>query len=301
MVRSRRVILLLLVVVVFSAFAPAPVGAEAENGRISFTLVDYEASTAASWSVRPDGSDPRPILAEGRKVTAAAYSPDGALIAADLLSGGSHHLVILDRDGAILREVLDSDSDIDQISWAPNGTRLVFSRNFKIWVVRLDGSHLRRLASQVGAPRWSPHGDWILYVGDCPGACAESLYVIRPSGRRAHRLVDDAFFGDWAPAGNRVVFYRFVGPQGGDSQGELFTVRADGSRVRRLTFTERWNEGAPVWSPGGGWIAYSRWSSDDVFNGDLFKLNLATGNAVRVTRERRDVWVPLDWGARPAV
>jgi Tol biopolymer transport system component len=74
-------------------------------------------------------------------------------------------------------------------SWSPRGTRLAFfraredGRGASIYLVRRDGSGLRRLTSGY-APTWSPDGKWIAFIrgGD--------LFVIRTNGRDRRRLVD---------------------------------------------------------------------------------------------------------------
>jgi WD40 repeat protein len=75
-------------------------------------------------------------------------------------------------------------------SWSPHGRQLVFildgGRRPGIYLVRRDGSRLRRLVRHGYAPAWSPDGRWIAFIrnGD--------LYVIRTNGRGLRRLVDGA-------------------------------------------------------------------------------------------------------------
>ena len=116
---------------------------------------------SASYSIRRDGTHSRPILADGRPTTAAAYSPGGGRIAVDVFfDGGSDHLQIIDTDGTVMRTVLTRNADIDAITWSPHGRKLAFAGNGRIWIVRRDGSGLRELpftkvAERHGGRPWS--------------------------------------------------------------------------------------------------------------------------------------------------
>lgn len=43
---------------------------------------------------------------------------------------------------------------------------------------------------------------------------------------------------------------------GGEGGSALYVTDADGARPRRLTADPAWRDGAPAWSPDGGWIAF---------------------------------------------
>ena len=54
----------------------------------------------------------------------------------------------------------------------------------------------------------------------------------------------------WSPRGNLIMFSRLV-----EGSYEIYTIRPDGTALRRLTFT-RGNDGHMAWSPDGGYIAF---------------------------------------------
>jgi len=72
------------------------------------------------------------------------------------------------------------------------------------------------------SPRWSPHGDWIVFVsnrtGDPDSNLRHDLWLIRPDGSETRRLT----FGDvdaagprWSPDGRRVAFSSSKEPENG--------------------------------------------------------------------------------------
>jgi Tol biopolymer transport system component len=110
-----------------------------------------------------------------------------------------------------------SNSDPD---WSPNGKRVAFSRNDRIFTMRANGTGLRRLTK----------------------------------GRRFHGKHFDDFGPAWSPSGKRLVFWRsYKTPK---SPSDLFTIRADGSKLRSLK-TANLDESEPSWSPNGNRIAFA--------------------------------------------
>jgi Tol biopolymer transport system component len=137
-----------------------------------------------------------------------------------LLGGGEREL-IPHADPPAPGEPRISDEDA---AWAPSGKRIVFAR-------RIDGGNLRLFVSRDGF--------------------ADAREIPLPADMYAR---SPAF----APDGRTVVFVSVV--SGGDpsqevtweADGEVWTVRTDGKRLRRLRRGDR-----PVWSPAGNRIAYN--------------------------------------------
>ena len=81
---------------------------------------------------------------------------------------------------------------------------------------------------------------------------AADTYTVRPDGTDIQPLVK-GFGASWSADGQHVAFARFVGP----SQAAIFTSRADGSHLRRVTHSQ-FNEGSPSYSPNGRRIVFDR-------------------------------------------
>jgi dipeptidyl aminopeptidase/acylaminoacyl peptidase len=139
----------------------------------------------AIYAQRLGGGAPRLILRSTRRVsfpdgrTALAFvyqpalSPDGTRIAYfDGMYDHSHNLWVANADGRKRRLLLDKElssaGHIRSLTWSPNGEWLAFVTDNSIYLVRPDGTGLRRLASpgNLGTPdaQWSPDGSRIAYL-----------------------------------------------------------------------------------------------------------------------------------------
>jgi Tol biopolymer transport system component len=106
----------------------------------------------------------------------------------------------------------------------------------------------------IGAPAFSPDGLTLAFVGTCAAEQGPAkLHLVSPDGSNLRSLVQDTDsipdgYPSWAPDGLRIVVQR----------GELWRSRlaiVDTPTGRRLDIGQG---GAPVWSPVGDWIAYTR-------------------------------------------
>jgi TolB protein len=140
---------------------------------------------------------------------------------------------------------------------------------FATWVVRADGSGLRRLSDprQVAAlgPVWSPDGTRIAFSGyrdvDFSGGADYHVYVMRADGSevrdrtrpQAHSGVTAARVGAWSPDGTRIAF------AGSDGRGEdkVYVAEVDGPGPIQLTRGPALDS-SPAWAPDGASIAFVR-------------------------------------------
>jgi Tol biopolymer transport system component len=80
--------------------------------------------------------------------------------------------------------------------------------------------------------------------------------TIRPDGT-GKKVLAQGYGPSWSPDGTHIVFLRSISPQ----QTAIFTMRADGSDVRRLTHSE-FSEFAASYSPSGRRILFARRTSN---------------------------------------
>jgi Tol biopolymer transport system component len=146
--------------------------------------------------------------------------------------------------------------------WSPDGNEVVFGlgtfflareRGAQVAVVKADGSGYRELtagANNNGFPAYSPDGKQIVYR--TLGPEGQGLRVLNLDDKTVRTLTEDYDnFPLWSPRGDQIVFTR---QHEGDF--ELFSIRPDGTELRRLT-TAPGNEAHCAFSPDGEWIMFS--------------------------------------------
>lgn len=198
---------------------------------------------------------------------APAWSPDGTRLAFSRTQnrGRSYEIYVVSATGARRHAITHADGYAQSPSWAPDGSRIVFSASGgrfgqsndpscapNLWVVRPDGSGLRRLVRGGVEPAYSPDGRHIAFVR--PDARDRPwLYIVESSGRDLRRIGLGAH-PSWSPDGRYLVVERGVGL---NRIADVWSLRVSDARATRLTRTPSVSEQGPAWSPDGRWIAFS--------------------------------------------
>jgi TolB protein len=135
--------------------------------------------------------------------------------------------------------------------YSADGAWIVFDRydgrRKGLYVMKADGSHLRRIVHAPGSewgPSWSPDGRWITYARDGGGS---PIMAVRRDGSHVHRVGKRiGEYPRYSPDGKKIVY--------GDSDGSIHIMRADGTHNHAIS-------GAlgdyPDWSPNGKLIGFS--------------------------------------------
>lgn len=175
-------------------------------------------------------------------------------------------LGIMAPDGSH-RQILSTGDDLDMASEpavSPDGKRVAFSamthNQWDLYVMNVDGSGRRQVTSDSAhdfSPAWSPDGDSLVFTHTPVEPLAPViLTVIAVNGTGRRDLLSWGGGGQWAPDGQRVMFYGF-GPR---PAGIYVTDRA-GQVVSRLdTVCEETGciDGQTHWSPDGAFISFVR-------------------------------------------
>jgi TolB protein len=169
-----------------------------------------------------------------------------------------------------------------------DGERLVGTieeRSIKeIYIADYDGHGQRRVTVRGSlnlSPAWAPDSRSITYQSHKSGFVdiyIQQLYEIGLT-RPAHGT-DQAqnFLPKFSPDGTRLVF-----ASSRDGNLEIYTVKVDGTDLRRLT-SNRADDGAPTWSPNGAQIAFT---SDRTGSNQIYIMSADGGPAEKVTSEPR--------------
>lgn len=183
---------------------------------------------------RTGGGPVTPVLLRpGWRLADPRLSPDRQWIAFASFEVG--------RDGG---GTLDSESRCDDSDYRTVHADIDTASS--LWIVRTDGTGLRRIAEHGGAPDWSPDGAQLVYTD---GA---KLYRLPVAGGTPVQLSPDgrlAFRPAWEPAGGEDrVAYVTVDPE--DQRQRLVLVPAAGGGTP--TVIARRRTGARWRSPGTG-------------------------------------------------
>jgi Tol biopolymer transport system component len=344
--RSPRLMLGLVVLALSAAGCGQGAGSPASdeiprrNGDILFTKDDR------LYLMRPDGTRQRLIPGSPRDVTDASWSPDGTRIAFARLLGGScpARLYMMWPGGTHVRPFSPSVNDpvmesscVGGTSWSPDGQRIAFTKDdlfgSSIWVRSVDRAPPREL-SEVSPqsegrddrhPAWSPDGKTIVFDRGEPSGATPGLWLMDADGGNQHRLdtgslpcagAQDAGASEpaWSPDGEWIAFAgtcrRPVGRYKAMIWGDIYTIRPDGSDLRRLTDGRGRSaeNSSPAWSPDGKRIVFdTRVSRSPAEKIDDFRLAKEEFDDIYVmsadgTGQKRlirllDYTIAPDWGA----
>ena len=208
---------------------------------------------------------PRPLLSE----------LEGWRLSYNALDGRSFHLFVSDADGSHRRQIDHLTGDKQQPNWSPDGKRIAFrwvphdEDHTRLAVVDANGSDFVNLTKITGlwgwSPSWSPDGKRLVSAATPRPGVPNRLYVMGSDGSKPQRITRpgrEAQYAAWSPDGRRIAFTYVV-----DGGFDLFTVRPDGTDLRRLTSdgVDGQNNWA-MWSPDSRRIAWGKadaiWSMD---------------------------------------
>ena len=184
------------------------------------------------FTARPDGTQASPKGAGDNP----AWSADGIWIAFDR-NGDVWKML---ANGAGVAQLTNTTTVDNQPVFSRDGTKIAFASNrsgqFRIWQANADGSSPTRLTPGANLPAGSDEGS-----------------------------------PDWSPDGQRIVFSRGV-PADGAGRTAIFSAKADGTDLKRLTTTAIPPGGGafdklvnPKWSPNGAKITFGLLNGCKIF------------------------------------
>ncbi len=237
---------------VLLAGAPAHATAHGKNGRITFRrYLNSEHTRGALFTINPDGTGIRQVTHPPRTTVTVNpdWNPNRRWIAYSRYGQASEdnsRLFKIRPNGSgrtsLSRSCTGRCVTDDQAEWAPHGKRIAFQRGLKylpngihntfVFVMGADGTHPRRITQRRADPSVQHH-----FADGSP---------------------------TWSPDAQRLAFERQdqVDAGGRTDHQAIFTVRLDGTRLRRIT-PWRLDGAQPDWSPNGRWLVFHQSHPDN--------------------------------------
>ena len=197
-------------------------------------------------------------------------------------------------DGARTIPIKGLAGSLQNPCFSPDSTRIAFTQwtdgynkleEAFVHVAQVaDGRRLARLGNRgtanVNMPGtcWNPVTDRIAYSADVG---PDQVFLAAPDGSEARQVTAGSRLGaiepTISPDGARIVFESHI--YDSDRPGELWTIGADGSGLKRIT--KGADDRQPAWSPAGDRIVFQRYRRK---HWDVWTINSDGSGAVNVTR-----------------
>jgi TolB protein len=211
-------------------------------------------------------------------------------------------IFVINPDGSGERQITHPpkgavDSQYGPPSFAPDGSRLVFTRSQRtgdsLWSIKADGTGERRLTpkprfahprgrqinQQNGNGVYSPDRRRIAFARAAPPSKQNGLKVtlntMATDGTHVRRVVLVGYHGDlgriaWSPDGRRLAYEQ---ARFGRTPGRaLFVVASRGGRPHRITPWRQAEVNTLDWSPDGTLLLVSDLPAGKSFGGDYYTM-----------------------------
>jgi TolB protein len=173
-------------------------------------------------------------------------------------------------------------------TWSPDGREVAFVRSIGevngIFVIDLESTQERQISPDGVAPEWSPDGSRLAFVAPT------GLALMNPDGSGVTPLGVRGDCPTWSPQGEEIAYCAVQGEL--SEEDDLYVMRADGSRRRRLT-GDPGIEDPVAWSPDGERIAFF---SRRTTGGDTYLIDVDGRDVVQLTSEPgaqvANAWLP---------
>lgn len=274
----------------------APVGGKLLITRAgNFFVLDLETLREMQLSHFPNGAfATSPSLSPDRQTVAYAYyvlpKDKNDLGGNDLAT-----MKVSGADSRVVKGHGQPGNSYEDPCWTPDGSALVATlrstqydqgkfEGVKTEIVRvaIGGTDVVTLIANGQVPALSPDGTRLAYLTADQQGSPNKLWIADGSGRNSRELLAGQSFTyvrapRFSPDGSRIAFAGVGGPTRQASAApepawseifgsaiaeahgipwEIWTVRPDGSDLRRLTQIQE-DSPTPAWSPDGKWIAFA--------------------------------------------
>ena len=198
------------------------------------------------------------------------WSPDGKSLAFELDRGDGTRIYIADQDGTNLRALTSQVvAVLSEPDWSPDNNYIAFTTGLELYIIKPDGTGLKKLASQrtLSQPTWSSDGKYIAFLADSKADFSgATINIIDENGENLRILAGPRIANilsgiSWSPDNQKIVFGSVV-----DGCRDISIVDVASGETNHFIASLGFDKD-PVWSPDGQHIVFS--SGNEVACGDL--------------------------------
>lgn len=215
-------------------------------------------------------------------------SPDGRWIAFSANRYGNYDIFVMAMDGSKTRRLTASSQDESELAWTPDGRKIVYTeerkrvvgRSYTLWSIDLATGERQRFLTEFSGscalPDFSFYATWLTFTGK--KTVGWDIYLADLESNKIINLSENgqSCRSRFSPDGRWLVYVSHEA----DHKGDIFIIRLDGQRKRRLTERDGTYDYFPSWSPDGRYIVFcSNARSMYAHEGDwdLYIVEVATG------------------------
>jgi len=224
------------------------------------------------------------------------YSPDGkSVVYASNQNGGIFDLFLYTQEGTKLTQLTKNIGNVVSPTFSPDGKKILFANRTgdgptSLWTVDSNGENADLLytgPSTIVAVDWAPQGDQIAFAMAVDKPDSYEIFLMNPDGSNVrqltHNLPGIGGSVDWSPDGKSLLIY--AGPPGDKN---IFLINVAAETAAQLT--NGGNNGSPVFSPDGQWIAFISLRNNE--QADIFIMHPDGSDIRQITDNPEPDWQP---------